>query len=41
MSYTKTDMLSHKIIEILKEHSDESTPLLSSRSAVILRKSLA
>ena len=27
MSYTKTDMLSHKIIEILKEHSDEKHPL--------------
>ena len=26
MSYTKTDMLSHKIIEILKEHSDEKAP---------------
>lgn len=41
MSYTKTDMLSLKIIEILKEPVTKSTPLLNSRSAVILRKSLA
>ena len=41
MSYTKTDMLSHKIIEILKEHSDEKHPLTQQQICGYLEESLA
>lgn len=41
MSYTKTDMLRTRSLRYSKNTVMKSTPLLSSRSAVILRKSLA
>ena len=40
MSYTKTDMLSHKIIEILKEHSDEKHPLTQQQICGYLEEKL-
>lgn len=38
MSYTKTDMLSHNIIEILKEYSDEKHPLTQQQICGYLEK---
>ena len=40
MSYTKTDMLSHKIIEILKEHSDVNHPLTQQQICGYLEEKL-